>query len=270
MYPFSLKNHHSLSTIHMKIVLSPAKSIDYKPIDNLPETGIAPFLSEAERLIKKLQKMTPENLSKLMGISAGLAEMNAERYQNWESPLAISDKVFPAIAGFNGEVYRGVGVRSLSKESMEYLGNNLRILSGLYGILSPTDLIYPYRLEMGTKLDVTPTIGNLYTFWGSKISEFLNKEMEEGEALINLASIEYFKAIDKKTLNAHVITPVFKEFRNGELKVVMTYAKNARGAMTRYMANNQISNPEELKGFDYDRYSFDVNASTESEWVFTR
>ena len=158
----------------------------------------------------------------------------------------------------------------MSDAEMEHTQNTLRILSGMYGLLRPMVLMFPYRLEMGTRWAVTPKVKNLYLFWGSKLSEQLNSEMEEGEALINLASSEYFKAIDRKALKAEMITPVFKEFKNGEYKVVMTYAKNARGRMARYILEKNLSDPQEIKGFDWDGYSFDDKQSNEKEWVFFR
>ena len=212
----------------MKIIISPAKSISYKKIENNSLKSIVLYLKETESLVSKLKKLS------------------------------------------NGEVYKGFDIHTLSKEEVERAQNNLRILSGLYGILKPMDLIYPYRLEMGTKWNITPKIKNLYAFWGTKIAQSLRSEMVEGEVLINLASSEYFKAVDLKTLDKRVITPHFKDFKNGQLKIVMMYAKHQRGAMARYIIQNNITNPEDLKMYNLDGYSFDVNSSTENDWVFTR
>ncbi len=254
----------------MKIVISPAKSIDYKKIENSNLSSIPFFLKDTESLVTKMKKFSSKKIAEMMHLSKDLSDLNYNRYQNWESPVVESSTIFPAISAFNGEVYKGFDVHTLSKGEIENSQNNLRILSGLYGILKPMDLIYPYRLEMGTKWKITPKINNLYSFWGTKIAESLNKEMTEGEVLINLASTEYFKAVDLKILKARVITPHFKDFKNGQLKIVMMYAKHQRGAMARYIIKNKMTNPEELKVYTVDGYSFDVNSSTDNDWVFTR
>lgn len=254
----------------MKILLSPAKSIDTSRAINCPTTTVPSFLEETDYLVNKLKKFSAKQFEKLMHVSKEIGELNFERYQSWERPEKMTDNVRPVISSFTGEVYRGLDAASFSDEDFYFAQENLRILSGLYGILKPLDLMYPYRLEMGTKWKVTPVKSNLYKFWGDKLSGFLNEEMKGEEEVINLASTEYFKAIDKKVLRATVITPIFKEFKNGEYKVVMTYAKNARGVMTRFIIKNKISNPEEIKLFNENGYSFDVNQSTDTDWVFTR
>jgi cytoplasmic iron level regulating protein YaaA (DUF328/UPF0246 family) len=169
-------------------------------------------------------------------------------------------------------VYRGIDVESLNSTEIQAAQNQLRILSGLYGMLKPLDLMYPYRLEMGTKLKITNKTTNLYQYWGTKIAQKLNEELatETNPVLVNLASNESFKAIDQKTLKAKVITPVFKEFKNGKYSIVMMYAKHARGAMARYIIQQNIQDVEALKTYTVDGYSFDVNQSTDVEWVFTR
>jgi cytoplasmic iron level regulating protein YaaA (DUF328/UPF0246 family) len=232
--------------------------------------SIPQFLKETESLVVKMKKFSSKKIGTMMHLSKDLSDLNYNRYQNWESPVAVSDSVFPAISAFNGEVYKGFDVHSLSEGEINLAQDNLRILSGLYGILKPMDLIYPYRLEMGTKWQITPKTKNLYAFWGTKIANSLKQEMEKEEVLINLASTEYFKAVDLKVLNRRVITPHFKDFTNGQLKIVMMYAKHQRGAMARYIIKNKITNPEELKVYNVDGYSFDVNNSTENDWVFTR
>ena len=254
----------------MKIIISPAKSISYQKIENNSLTSIASFLKETESLVSKLKKLSSKKIGEMMHLSNDLAELNYNRFQNWESPLVVSENVYPAISAFNGEVYKGFDIHTLSKEELERAQNDLRILSGLYGILKPMDLIYPYRLEMGTKWEITPKTKNLYAFWGDKISKFLNNEMETDEVIINLASTEYFKAVDLKVLKSRVITPHFKDFKNGQLKIVMMYAKHQRGAMARYIIKNKLTNPDELKLYNQDGYSFDVNSSTENDWVFVR
>lgn len=207
-----------------------------------------------------------------MHLSSDLADLNFHRFQQWESPIVSSEHNKASIFAFSGEVYKGLDAQSLSDEELQRAQSQVRILSGLYGLLKPFDLLYPYRLEMGTKFQVTPTKKNLYAFWGSKIAQQLNEEMKiSGEdSVVNLASNEYFKAVDLKTLKARVITPVFKDFKNGEFKIVMMYAKHARGAMARYILQNQIQDPELLKAYNVDGYTFNVHLSSNDEWVFTR
>ncbi len=256
----------------MKILISPAKSIDTSRNFSVPFTTEAVFLDEAEKLVQKLKKLNDKKLGTLMHISPDLAQLNYQRYQEWQKPLEKTDQIIPAGFAFTGEVYKGLEIETLNEKELLYAQENLRILSGLYGVLKPLDLLYPYRLEMGTTWAITPKTKNLYAFWGSKLATFLNNEMKEAneDVLINLASNEYFKAIDRKVLKVKVITPVFKEFKNGSYKIVMMYAKHARGAMARYILQNQLSNPEELKLYTVDGYQFDVNQSTADEWVFTR
>ncbi|MEY3237214.1 MAG: hypothetical protein RI883_1315 [Bacteroidota bacterium] len=254
----------------MKVLISPAKTIDIKEIDRKIEFSIAQFLEESNQLVKKLKKLSVKKIESLMHVSTDLAHLNHSRFQNWLEPLELTTDVSLAIFTFNGEVYKGFDAKTLNEEQLKSAQNKIRILSGLYGILKPLDLLFPYRLEMGTKWEITPKQKNLYQFWGNKLSLYLNKEMEKGEVIINLASNEYFKAIDYKILKNKIITPVFKEFKNGDYKIVMMYAKHARGAMARYIVINNIESAEELKLYSVDGYSFDVNQSTESEWVFTR
>lgn len=256
----------------MKILLSPAKSLDFTNQSVEVPTTTAVFLDEANVLIRKLQKLSSKKIGQLMHLSTDLADLNFERFQQWESPSVPSEHNKACVFAFFGEVYKGLDAQSLTESELERAQNQLRILSGLYGLLKPFDLLYPYRLEMGTKFQVMPTKKNLYAFWGDKIAKKLNEEMKStGEdTIINLASSEYFKAVDLKTLKARVITPVFKDFKNGEYKIVMMYAKHARGAMARYILQNEIQDPEMLKVYNVDGYTFNVNLSTENEWVFTR
>ena len=254
----------------MLILLSPAKSIDTRGISTINEVSVPAFLADSKKLVSKLQKMKPAKLEKLMHISSELAELNALRFKNWQDPLVQTEEIVPAVLAFSGEVYRGLDAKSFSDEQLIRANDSVRILSGLYGILKPLDLLYPYRLEMGTKWLISPTVKNLYQFWGKKIAKHLNSELKDNETIINLASAEYFKAVDQKVLKAKVITPVFKEFKNGEYKIVMMYAKHARGAMARYIVENDLKNPEELKTYNVDGYAFDVHQSSENEWVFTR
>lgn len=254
----------------MKVLLSPAKSIQTTAIPTIQDTTIAAFLKESEQLVNKLRKFSIKKLETTMHISRDLVELNKERYANWTIPIERTETIVPAAFAFNGEVYRGLDIQSLSDEELERSQTMIRILSGMYGILKPLDLMFPYRLEMGTKWQITSKQKNLYQFWGSKLSKFLNAEMEKDEVLVNLASSEYFKAIDRKVLKAKVVTPVFKEFKNGEYKIVMMYAKHARGAMARYIVQHNIESIEDLKLYTVDGYSFDINQSNDDEWVFTR
>ena len=256
----------------MKVLLSPAKSLDYTTKIACTDFSIPSYLKQSEILAKKMSKNSVTKIAKMMTLSRDLAELNYHRYQNWESPNDSYDSNRQCIFAFSGEVYKGFDAWSLTESQMKLAQDKIRILSGLYGILKPLDLIYPYRLEMGTKWDITPKIKNLYSFWGSKIIDFLNAEMEiEGEnEIINLASTEYFKSIDLKKNENKIVTPVFKDFKNGEYKMIMMYAKHARGAMARYIITNEINTSEELKLYSIDGYQFDANQSTENEFVFVR
>lgn len=254
----------------MKIVLSPAKSLDYEQDIATPSTTRAPFLEEANFLADKLKKMSAKKLGELMKLSSNLADLNYERYQNWEQPIALNENAKPAITVFTGEVYKGLDAKTFSEKDFNNAQNQLRILSGLYGVLRPLDLMYSYRLEMGTKWSVTPKTKNLYNYWGTKLAEYLNNEMKKDEVLINLASNEYFKALDKKTLNPRIITPVFKELKGDQYKVIMMYAKHARGAMARDIIQSQYKNVDDLKGYNVDGYSYSEELSKGDEWVFIR
>lgn len=254
----------------MKVILSPAKSMDLNGIPSDIPYSLIQFGKESEVLVKKLKKKKVKDLEALMHISRDLAELNADRFRNWHQPTEPTDEVKQAVFAFNGEAFKGFDARSLSYEQLNVAQDKVRILSGMYGVLKPLDLIYPYRLEMGTPLEISSKHKNLYQFWGKKIAHALNDEMTEGEVLINVASIEYFKAIDKKELRSKVITPVFKDFKNGEFKVIMMFAKHARGAMARFIVDNNLNDPEQIKLFNSGGYSYDVNQSAEDEWVFVR
>jgi uncharacterized protein len=254
----------------MKVIISPAKSINPVQLPQTDQYSIAKFLKETDVLVKKLKKLSSKKIAEMMHLSEDLAELNFNRYQNWVEPTGLADAIFPAISGFNGEVYKGIDAHSLSEDELKRLQETVYILSGIYGVLKPLDLIHPYRLEMGTKWQITPKTKNLYQFWGTKLTDFVNEEMSSDEVLINLASSEYFKALPFNKLNSKVITPHFKDFKNGTLKIVMMYAKHQRGAMARYIVQNNIQNPEDLKLYNLDGYSFDVNNSTDTDWVFIR
>ena len=252
----------------MKIIISPAKSLDFESDAKTTVFTQASFLKESSLLNKKLKDLSKSKLSDLMKISPALADLNYERNQNWHQPFSLENSK-QAIYAFTGEVFKGIDVNSLAEEKIPLLQSRLRILSGLYGLLKPLDLIQPYRLEMGTKLNVGE-VNNLYKFWDSSLADSLNQEMSEGDLLINLASTEYFKAVPKKVLKNPMITPVFKEFKSGDYKIVMTYAKRARGLMVRYIIENNINTLEELKGFNTEGYLYTESLSSDSELVFTR
>jgi hypothetical protein len=253
----------------MKIVISPAKSLDFESKLPTKKFTEAKFLSEAEHLNRELKKESVSSLSTLMGISANLSQLNHERNQDWQLPFSASN-ARPAVYAFAGDVYTGLDAYTISSGKIALLQDKLRILSGLYGLLKPLDLIQPYRLEMGTKLKVKAT-ANLYQFWGDKITSALNDELNEDAPLVNLASNEYFKAVKPKLLNASVITPVFKDFKNGELKMISFYAKKARGSMVRFIIDANANSLDDLKAFDYQGYKFsDTYTSKENEPVFIR
>lgn len=252
----------------MKLVLSPAKSLDFEsqlPTDKFTQPQ---FLQASERLNKVLRKKSARSLSKLMSISDALGQLNYERNQSWELPFS-TDNARPAIYAFSGDVYRALDAYTIPKEKIDVLQDKVRILSGLYGVLKPTDLIQPYRLEMGTKLPVGK-YKNLYQFWKKAIVKALNDELQEGELFLNLASNEYFKAIDTKNLKVPVVTATFKDFKNGEYKSIMTYAKLARGYMTRYIVDTNANTIDDIKGFNYEGYNYSEPMSTETELVFIR
>lgn len=252
----------------MKIIISPAKSLDFE--SKVPTNLYTQprFLEQSEKLNKKLKTISKNKLSDLMKISDDLASLNYERNQTWKTPFSTKNAK-QAIYAFTGEVFRGIDVNSLENEKLPILQESLRILSGLYGLLKPLDLMQPYRLEMGTKLKVGNT-ENLYKFWDDTVARALNEELKDDELLINLASSEYFKVIPKKVLKVPMITPIFKDYKNGEYKIVMTYAKKARGLMVRYIIDHNVKTIEELKGFNTDRYRFSEEMSSESELIFTR
>ena len=252
----------------MKIIISPAKSLDFETPVATSLHSQPQFLEDAVKLNKKLKTLSRKKLSEFMGISADLAALNYQRNQDWNIPFS-PDNSKQAIFAFTGEVFRGIDVNTLKADKIPVLQDRLRILSGLYGLLKPLDLIQAYRLEMGKKLKVGRT-ENLYKFWGDKIANALNEELAEDELFVNLASSEYFKAVNQKVLKVPMITPVFKDFKNGQYKTIMTFAKKARGLMVRYIIDTNVTTIDALKGFNIDGYGFDENMSTETELVFTR
>src|SRR5690554_58670 len=254
----------------MKVVISPAKSLDYTT--DLPLTTFTKpvFLRQSKEINTVLKDLTPNELKDLMSISDKLAELNWQRNQERKYKLTeLNPKVRQAMYAFNGDVYTGLDAYSLSSEKVDYLQEHLRILSGLYGLLKPLTVMESYGLEMGKKLPINDK-KDLYDFWKETLTKSLNKELKKNDVLINLASNEYFSAIDKKALKATIITPEFKDYKDGKLKMISFFAKKARGLMVRYMADHAIENPEDLKLFNSEGYQFDTSLSTETKWVFTR
>lgn len=254
----------------MKILISPAKSLDFDRNIETPTQTVPQFIEEADYLAKKLSKFSAKKFEQMMHISKDLGELNFQRYQAWERPEKLNDTVKPAATVFTGEVYRGLAIESFSSEELNKAQSELRILSGLYGMLKPLDLMYPYRLEMGTKWAVTPKKTNLYKFWGDKIADALNDEMTEDEFIVNLASNEYFKVVNQKKIKSTIITPVFKDLKGDTYKTIMMYAKNARGAMAKQIIKDGISSIEEIKAMNIDGYQYSENMSTGNEFVFIR
>lgn len=254
----------------MLFVLSPAKSLDFETPAGTDKFTQPDYLDKSQKLVNKLKRLSPAKLGSLMKISDKLATLNVARYGSWETPFD-PENAKQAMLSFTGDVYQGLDASTLEQDGLDYAQENVRILSGLYGILRPLDLMQPYRLEMGTKL-ATRAGKNLYDFWGTQLQEAISAELSEHDepVLVNLASKEYFTAIKLESLPQRVITPVFKDWKNGQYKHINFFAKKARGLMARYAIDNEIQSVEDLKGFDYEDYSFAADLSSENEWVFTR
>ena len=252
----------------MKIVLSPAKSLNFEKALPTPNFSESLFLKESQQVHKILKQKSPKELSELMDISVKLADLNWQRNQEWKTPFTI-ENARPAVFAFDGDVYTGLDVFSIPLEKLEVLQDRLRILSGLYGLLKPLDLMQAYRLEMGTKLPIGDG-KNLNEFWKPIITAALNKELKKDELFVNLASNEYFSAVDVKALKVPVITPEFKDYKNGKLKIISFFAKKARGLMVRYIVDTNAETIKDLKGFNYEGYQFDANLSQGNQLVFTR
>jgi hypothetical protein len=252
----------------MKILLSPAKSIQTEGIKAEVFSEMPRFILDSEKLVKKLKKLKPKALASLMDISMDLANLNHTRFLQWSTEL--QEEWLPAAAIFTGEAYKGLNYNELSETNKQRGQERLRILSGLYGLLKPADLILPYRLEMGTPFQPTPKETSLYSFWRPKLTKFLASELSSDEIIINLASAEYSKALDFKNLKNRVITPTFKEFKNGKFSTVMIFAKHARGSMSRYLIENDLEDIEQLKTYNVDNYEFNEAQSSENEWIFVR
>ena len=254
----------------MYFLLSPAKNLNESHEFTPKFYSTPPLLNHAAELMDTLRQLAPQQIAELMHVSDKIALLNTERNQNWQPPFT-PDNAKLALYLFNGDVYDGIAPRSLAEEHISYIHNHVRILSGLYGILRPLDLMQPYRLEMGTAL-ANPRGKNLYEFWGDIITERLNNTLQcaEDSIVINLASQEYFKAVHPQKLHARIITPVFQDEKDGKYKIISFYAKRARGLMVRYAAQHAIENAEQLKNFDLDGYQYNAAASNENEWIFQR
>ena len=254
----------------MLIVISPAKTLDFDAPAPTRECTRPVFLDEARELVNRLKKMPSGDLAKLMGVSAKIAELNHGRYRDWKTPFTIANAK-QAVWAFRGDVYTGLGADSLDREDVKFAQAHLRMLSGLYGVLRPLDLIQAYRLEMGTRF--APRGGDsLYQFWGDKITDRLARDLKRAGSpvLVNLASREYFKSVNADRLGAPVVTPVFKERRNGSYKVISFVAKRARGAMSRYIVKRRLSDPADIRKFREGGYRYSRQLSDDANWVFTR
>jgi hypothetical protein len=255
----------------MIVLLSPAKSIDSSKIDRKEPMTQPPFLEESALLANAMKKYSPGKLSKLMKINADLAQLNAQRYQEWSIPFTESNSK-AALFSFRGDVFLGLDASSLNEEAVQFAQEHLRILSGLYGILRPLDLMQPYRLEMGLPLKFRRK-KNLYHFWGDKLAKFVDEEAElqaNPPVIVNLASEEYFSAVGPHLKKSTVIKPIFKENKNGAYRFVHVFGKKARGLMTRFILENKITEPEQMKLFDSEGYYYNDRLSEGNEWVFTR
>lgn len=255
----------------MLIIISPAKKLNYKAEVPAHDFTIPQHLEKSTELIQQLRKLSVQDIANLMKLSDNLALLNKERFMNWQIPEQIDETTRQALFAFTGDVYQGWNPTDRSEKSLLYAQDHVRILSGLYGLLRPFDLMKPYRLEMGSKFGIQGK-KNLYEVWTEIITQGLNDQLKElgSTHLVNLASNEYFKAVDKKSLNADIITPVFKEYKNGSYRIVSFFAKKARGMMTQFITENQISDPEQLKLFEMDGYYYNDGLSKKNNPVFTR
>jgi cytoplasmic iron level regulating protein YaaA (DUF328/UPF0246 family) len=254
----------------MLIFLSPAKSLDYKTPPQVATNTQPAFLKDSEVLIKQLRKLSPADIANLMDLSDPLALLNFNRYADWRLPFT-PENAKQAVLAFDGDVYDGLAARTLSAADLDFAQQHVRILSGLYGILKPLDLMQPYRLEMGTKF-ANKAGKDLYAFWGERLLDAINAELAKmpRAVAVNLASEEYFKAAVGRKINGLLIQPVFEDWKNGKYKIISFYAKRARGLMTRYAVLNRLDEPEGLKEFDYDGYAFAAEASDDKTWIFRR
>lgn len=254
----------------MLTVISPAKTLDFDTPPLTDEFTQPAHLGQSRQLIKHLQKFSASDVSSLMGVSDNIANLNVDRFKQWKTPFSPGN-ARQALFTFKGDVYIGLDAFTMSERNISFAQNHLRILSGLYGLLRPLDLMQAYRLEMGSRLN-TDQGSNLYQFWDSKITTAINKELStmESPVLVNLASNEYFKSIKTKAINGQIVTPVFKEYHKGKYQIISFYAKKARGLMSRYMIDNETTDIEAIKEFNLEGYAFDESLSHNQDWVFSR
>jgi hypothetical protein len=254
----------------MLTVISPAKTLDFDTPTVTDAFTQPVHLTQSRKLVRRMRQLTGQELSKLMNVSGNIADLNQQRFRKWKTPFK-PENARQAIFAFKGDVYIGLDAYSMTAQKVDFAQNHLRILSGLYGVLRPLDLMQPYRLEMGIRID-TDAGNNLYQFWDERITKTLNQELKQSDSstLINLASNEYFKSIKPKLLKAEVITPVFKDYNKGSYQVIGFFAKKARGLMARFLIDNEINSPAELMNFDAEGYVYNAAMSKSHEWVFTR
>lgn len=254
----------------MLIVISPAKKLDFDESVNTKKYTVPDFLDDSSELVERMRDFSALDIAELMHVSTNIAELNFDRFHDWNQTFNPKTAK-PSVFAFQGDVYTGLDADSLKQADLNYAQNHLRILSGLYGVLRPLDLMKAYRLEMGTKL-TNPRGKNLYEFWGTQITDALNKQMKKirTSTLVNLASNEYFKSVKPKDLNADIITPAFKDYKNGDYKMIGFYAKKARGLMTRFIIEERITDKKDLEKFSEDGYRFNKKLSKENQPVFTR
>lgn len=254
----------------MLLVISPAKTLDYETPPKTKIHTIPDFLDDSQELINRARKYSTLDISEVMDVSSKIAELNFNRFEAWHTPFT-PDNAKQAVLAFKGDVYTGLEAESFNEKEFKFAQEHLRILSGLYGLLKPLDLMQAYRLEMGRKID-NDRGKNLYEFWGITITEALNQQLKKTKSkyLINLASNEYFKSVKPKLLDAEIITPAFKDWKNGDYKMMGVYAKKARGMLSRYIIQNGITDPEDMKKFNEEGYQFNESLSSGNNWVFTR
>ena len=254
----------------MLLVISPAKTLDYETPPKTREFTVPDYLDDSQQLVRRARRYSALDIAEVMDVSMAIAELNHERFAKWKTPFT-PDNAKQALLAFKGDVYTGLDAQSMKAADFKFAQKHLRILSGLYGLLRPLDLMQAYRLEMGRKVD-NDRGKNLYEFWGTTITEGLNAQLKrlKSEVLVNLASNEYFKSVRPKALNAEVITPEFKDWKNGDYKMMGVYAKKARGQLSRFVIDNRITDPEAMKAFAVDGYRFNKKLSKDNKWVFTR
>ena len=254
----------------MLIVISPAKTLDFKTAPITKDHSQPEFLKESRQLVSQLKKLTPAEVSSLMKVSDKLGVLNFLRFNEWKTPFTLGNSK-QALLAFKGDVYTGIDAGTFSNQNLKFAQKHLRILSGLYGVLKPLDLIQAYRLEMGVKFE-SKKGKDLYEFWASKLTDQINQDLKDSKSkhLINLASNEYFKSLQTGDINAEIIVPVFKDYKNGKYKIISFFAKKARGQMSAYIIKNKLKDPEDIKDFNVDGYKFNKSASSESNWVFQR